>query len=35
MIWKILRKKLLWPNLNYYLGICLHGIRKMTKKKLQ
>jgi hypothetical protein len=25
------RKKQLWNNLKYYLGICLEGLRKTTK----
>jgi hypothetical protein len=31
MNWKGYGKKQSWPNLGYYPGICLEGLRKTTK----
>jgi hypothetical protein len=31
MTWKVIERKLPWPNLMYYLGIHLDGLRKTTE----
>jgi hypothetical protein len=32
MNWKGFGRRRLWPNLRYYLRICLQGLRNPTKK---
>jgi hypothetical protein len=35
MNWKGYGRKRLWPNLRYYPGICMEGLRKTTKSLTQ
>jgi len=35
MNWKGCERKWSWPNLRYYPGICLEGLRKTTKNSVR